>query len=43
MKQATILAVGMLPPPLGGQALMFQRAIEVLPRNYRLDVIDAQI
>ena len=43
MNQATLLAVGMLPPPLGGQALMFQRAIEALPQNYRLDVIDAQI
>ena len=43
MNQATILAVGMLPPPLGGQALMFQRAIEALSQNYRLDVIDAQI
>jgi len=42
MKQKTMLAVGMLPPPMGGQALMFKRAVEELQENYDLDVIDTQ-
>ena len=42
MKQATILAVGMLPPPIGGQALMFKRAVDALQEHYDLKVIDIQ-
>jgi glycosyltransferase involved in cell wall biosynthesis len=42
VKRATILAVGMLPPPIGGQALMFKRAVEALPKHYDLKVIDIQ-
>ena len=42
MKQTTILAVGMLPPPIGGQALMFKRAVDALQKHYDLKVIDIQ-
>ena len=42
MKQIRMLAVGMLPPPFGGQAIMFQRAVEGLRPNYDLTVIDTQ-
>lgn len=42
VKRTTILAVGMLPPPIGGQALMFKRAIQALPKHYDLRVIDTQ-
>jgi len=42
MKQTTMLAVGMLPPPMGGQALMFKRAIDALQKHYDLKVIDTQ-
>jgi glycosyltransferase involved in cell wall biosynthesis len=42
VKPTTILAVGMLPPPLGGQALMFKRAVEGLSRHYDVKVIDIQ-
>ncbi|WP_028580028.1 glycosyltransferase family 4 protein [Desulfogranum japonicum] len=38
-----ILAVGMLPPPLGGQALMFQWAVEELQRKHDVEVIDLQV
>lgn len=43
MRQTTILAVGMLPPPVGGQALMFQRAVEGLQEYYDLTVINTQL
>jgi len=43
MKRITMLAVGMLPPPLGGQALMFERAIEALREQYDLTVINSQL
>ena len=36
MKRKTILAVGMLPPPMGGQALMFKRAVDALQKHYDL-------
>lgn len=42
-KQTTLLAVGMLPPPIGGQALMFERAIKTLDECYDLKVIDIQL
>ena len=42
MKKPTILAVGMLPPPVGGQALMFKRAIDALQEKYDLTVVDTQ-
>lgn len=42
MPQSTILAVGMLPPPMGGQAMMFKRAIDALEKRYDLRVIDIQ-
>jgi len=42
MKKKAILAVGMLPPPVGGQALMFKRAIDALQEHYDLKVIDIQ-
>jgi glycosyltransferase involved in cell wall biosynthesis len=42
MTQTTILAVGMLPPPMGGQAMMFERAISSLRTHYDLKVIDIQ-
>ena len=42
MKKITLLAVGMLPPPVGGQALMFKRAIDALQKEYDLKVIDTQ-
>jgi glycosyltransferase involved in cell wall biosynthesis len=42
MKRTTMLAVGMLPPPVGGQAMMFQRAIEGLREKYDLTVINTQ-
>ena len=42
MKRTTILAVGMLPPPLGGQAIMFQRAVDGLNKYFDLTVIDIQ-
>ena len=32
-----MLAVGMLPPPMGGQALMFKRAVDALQKDYDLD------
>ena len=32
----------MLPPPMGGQALMFQRAVHGLQGDYELEVIDTQ-
>jgi glycosyltransferase involved in cell wall biosynthesis len=38
-----ILAVGMLPPPLGGQALMFQWAAEQLAQAYDVTLIDLQV
>ena len=41
-KRTTILAVGMLPPPIGGQALMFKRAVDALQEHYDLKVIDIQ-
>jgi glycosyltransferase involved in cell wall biosynthesis len=34
--------VGMLPPPVGGQALMFKRAIDALSKYYDVKVINAQ-
>jgi glycosyltransferase involved in cell wall biosynthesis len=43
VKRTTILAVGMLPPPIGGQALMFERAIQALSKYYDLTVIDIQL
>ena len=42
MKRTTVLAVGMLPPPLTGQALMFKRALDALQSDYDLEVIDSQ-
>ena len=42
MKRTTMLAVGMLPPPIGGQALMFKRAVDALQEHYDLKVIDIQ-
>lgn len=43
MTRPTILAVGMLPPPFGGQALMFDRAIRALRVDYDVTVIDTQL
>ena len=40
---ARILAVGMLPPPVGGQALLFQEATEHLALTHDVDVIDIQL
>ena len=37
-----MIAVGMLPPPMGGQALMFRRAIDGLQKYYELKVVDIQ-
>lgn len=42
MKGIRVLAVGMLPPPLGGQAMMFQRAVDGLHEYFDLTVIDIQ-
>jgi glycosyltransferase involved in cell wall biosynthesis len=42
MMQTTMLAVGMLPPPMGGQAMMFKRAVDALGNHYDLKVIDIQ-
>jgi glycosyltransferase involved in cell wall biosynthesis len=42
MKRSTLVAVGMLPPPFGGQALMFKRAVDALGQDYDLTVIDIQ-
>jgi hypothetical protein len=42
MKRTTLLAVGMLPPPITGQALMFKRAVDALQQRYDLEVIDTQ-
>ena len=42
MKRTRMLAVGMLPPPFGGQSIMFQRAVDGLQPNYDLTVIDTQ-
>lgn len=39
---ARYLAVGMLPPPVGGQAIMFERAVQALRRIGQVDVIDLQ-
>lgn len=38
-----VLAVGMLPPPLGGQALMFEAAVRHFDHRARIDVIDLQV
>jgi glycosyltransferase involved in cell wall biosynthesis len=43
MKRSRILAVGMLPPPLGGQALMFQWAINALEADYDVSTINTQL
>lgn len=37
-----ILAVGMLPPPHGGQAIMFDWAVRRLSEIYSVDVVDIQ-
>jgi glycosyltransferase involved in cell wall biosynthesis len=37
-----VLAIGMLPPPVGGQAVMFEAAINELKRHADVDVIDIQ-
>jgi glycosyltransferase involved in cell wall biosynthesis len=37
-----ILAVGMLPPPIGGQSVMFECAIDALRADACVDVIDIQ-
>jgi glycosyltransferase involved in cell wall biosynthesis len=42
MKRTTLLAVGMLPPPVTGQALMFRREVDALQQHYDLKVIDTQ-
>ena len=42
MKRTTLLAVGMLPPPVTGQALMFKRAVDALQQHYDLTVVDTQ-
>lgn len=42
MRRSTVLAVGMLPPPLTGQALMFKRAVDALQQHYDLKTIDTQ-
>ena len=42
MKRTKVLAVGMLPPPVGGQALMFKRAVDALQNKYDLKVVDIQ-
>jgi glycosyltransferase involved in cell wall biosynthesis len=42
MKQTKMLAVGMLPPPFGGQAMMFKRAVDALQTHYDLKVVDIQ-
>lgn len=42
LAEKSILAVGMLPPPLGGQAMMFEWAIEGLSDIAQVDVIDLQ-
>jgi glycosyltransferase involved in cell wall biosynthesis len=38
-----VLAVGMLPPPVGGQALMFERALNALQPDYDVTVINIQL
>jgi glycosyltransferase involved in cell wall biosynthesis len=43
MGPARVLAVGMLPPPVGGQALMFERAISALKNSYDVTVINTQL
>ena len=43
MCPARVLAVGMLPPPIGGQALMFERAISALQTDYDVAVINTQL
>jgi glycosyltransferase involved in cell wall biosynthesis len=43
MCAARVLAVGMLPPPIGGQALMFERAISALQTDYDVAVINTQL
>ena len=40
--QPTILAIGMLPPPVGGQAVMFEAALAELARSASVDVVDIQ-
>jgi len=40
---SSVLAVGMLPPPVGGQAVMFEVAIASLRTEYQVDVIDLQV
>jgi glycosyltransferase involved in cell wall biosynthesis len=42
LSQPRVLAVGMLPPPVGGQAVMFEAAINELRRHAQVDVIDIQ-
>lgn len=37
-----ILAIGMLPPPLGGQAVMFEAAVAELRNVASVDVVDIQ-
>ncbi|MEX2285186.1 MAG: glycosyltransferase family 4 protein [Gemmatimonadota bacterium] len=41
-KELRVLAVGTLPPPIGGQALMFQQAIDALAERARVDTLDIQ-
>lgn len=39
----TVLAVGMMPPPIGGQSLMFETAILELKKFTNVDIIDLQV
>jgi glycosyltransferase involved in cell wall biosynthesis len=41
-REPQILAIGMLPPPIGGQAVMFEAAIAELSRSASVDVVDIQ-
>jgi glycosyltransferase involved in cell wall biosynthesis len=42
-RRSRILAVGMMPPPLGGQALMFETAVRSLEKVADVRVIDLQV
>jgi glycosyltransferase involved in cell wall biosynthesis len=43
MRRPSLLAVGMLPPPYGGQAFMFEQAIRVLEADYDVTIINTQL
>ncbi|HEX6694833.1 MAG TPA: glycosyltransferase [Longimicrobiales bacterium] len=41
-RRMRVLAVGMLPPPVGGQAVMFEKAVQSLAHHADVDTIDMQ-